>query len=149
MQVPNQYICLFFLCCLFILTYELRQKAFLRLTSDKGDDFDQSWNIEFPLGQRIENDIFVYQAFNPKISGFAVSNQKFGGEFYKFSRMSWIKPNFLWMMYRAGWARKEDQQKILAIRIGMDKFLEILSKSVHSSFKSDMYTEQKKSRKNN
>jgi len=25
------------------------------------------------------------------------------------NRMTWIKPNFLWMMYRSGWASKKNQ----------------------------------------
>lgn len=28
--------------------------------------------------------------------------------------MSWIKPNFLWMMFRCGWATKADQERVLA-----------------------------------
>ncbi|MGW7541114.1 DUF4291 family protein [Streptomyces sp. NPDC054770] len=34
-------------------------------------------------------------------------------------RMTWIKPSFLWMMYRSGWARKPNQERIL--RIDMDR----------------------------
>ncbi|MFM7854759.1 MAG: DUF4291 family protein [Flammeovirgaceae bacterium] len=25
------------------------------------------------------------------------------------NRMTWMKPNFLWMMYRSGWATKHNQ----------------------------------------
>ena len=69
--------------------------------------------------------IVVYQAFNPKISSYAVENQRFGGSHYNFERMSWIKPNFLWMMYRAGWAAKEHQQNVLAIWLPLERFKEI------------------------
>ena len=31
--------------------------------------------------------------------------------------MTWIKPSFLWMMYRCGWATKPGQERVLAIRI--------------------------------
>ena len=41
--------------------------------------------------------------------------------------MSWIKPNFLWMMYRSGWATKKGQEKILAVWITRAGFEEILS----------------------
>lgn len=41
--------------------------------------------------------------------------------------MSWIKPNFLWMMYRSGWATKKNQEKILAVWITKAGFEEILS----------------------
>ena len=31
--------------------------------------------------------------------------------------MTWIKPSFLWMMYRCGWATKPGQERVLAIEI--------------------------------
>src|SRR5438105_14894169 len=43
--------------------------------------------------------IVVYQAYQPAIGRYAAQHQRFGGEF-SFARMSWIKTNFLWMMYR-------------------------------------------------
>lgn len=52
---------------------------------------------------------------------------RFGGPDYKFERMTWIKTNFLWMMYRSGWATKPGQNRILAIRISRDGFEEILA----------------------
>lgn len=36
---------------------------------------------------------------------------------FRLERMTWIKPSFLWMMYRCGWAGKEDQERVLAIEI--------------------------------
>jgi hypothetical protein len=56
------------------------------------------------IGQCDDNNIIVYQAFNPRITAYAVTHQQFGGDEYSFNRMSWIKPGFLWMMHRAGWA---------------------------------------------
>jgi hypothetical protein len=94
------------------------------------------------LGQLRGENIVVYQAFNPQISAYAVEHQQFGGPAYSFSRMSWIKPNFLWMMYRAGWAAKENQERILAIEIGLDKFQQLLGQAVHSSFQPDIYASQ-------
>ncbi|MDP5106130.1 MAG: DUF4291 domain-containing protein [Polaribacter sp.] len=91
------------------------------------------------IGQERNNNIIVYQAFNPNISKWAIENQKFGGSHYKFSRMSWIKPNFLWMMYRAGWARKEHQQNILAIEISKENFKILLEEAVHSDYKEEIY----------
>jgi hypothetical protein len=40
--------------------------------------------------------------------------------------MSWIKTNFLWMMYRCGWCTKPRQEHILAVRITLDGFNTIL-----------------------
>lgn len=77
--------------------------------------------------------IVVYQAYRPAIADFAVKHQRFGGEF-SYNRMSWIKPNFLWMMYRAGWATKEGQERILAVRLPRDFFDELLRAAVPSTF---------------
>ena len=51
------------------------------------------------LAQYDQESIIVYQAYRPAIGQFAAERQYFGGEF-SLNRMSWIKPNFLWMMYR-------------------------------------------------
>ena len=91
------------------------------------------------VGQLRGANIIVYQAFNPNISRYAVEFQRFGGSHYSFRRMSWIKPNFLWMMYRAGWASKEHQQKILAIEIPLTHFYEILKEATHSTYKEAIY----------
>ncbi|OJJ22029.1 hypothetical protein BKI52_08295 [marine bacterium AO1-C] len=92
------------------------------------------------LGQMTNaENLVVYQAFNPSIAKYAVANQQFGGSQYSFNRMSWIKPNFLWMMYRAGWASKSNQECILAVEIAKANFEKILAKAVHSSFKSEVY----------
>lgn len=83
--------------------------------------------------------IVVYQAYNPSIANYAVHNQRFGGSSYSFSRMTWIKPNFMWMMYRSGWAQKPNQERILALTITLEGFIELLKKAVISSFKPEMY----------
>lgn len=68
-----------------------------------------------------EQTITVYQAYRKDIAEPAVLNQKFVPPF-KMERMTWIKPSFLWMMYRAGWATKEGQEYILAIKIKLSGF---------------------------
>lgn len=84
---------------------------------------------------RIENDcVIVYQAFNPHIAEYALKNQRFGGPHYSFNRMSWIKPGFLWMMYRSGWATKSNQEHILAISLPIDHFKMILAQATLTSF---------------
>ncbi|MEM1324173.1 MAG: DUF4291 domain-containing protein [Bacteroidota bacterium] len=84
--------------------------------------------------------IYVYQAFNHPIANYAVANQRFGGSAYSFSRMSWIKPNFLWMMYRAGWATKPNQERILAIKMTLAGFIELLDAGVYSSYQPRLYS---------
>lgn len=91
------------------------------------------------LGHFDETSIIVYQAYNLRIAEFAVKHQRFGGDF-SFKRMSWIKPNFLWMMYRSGWGTKADQEVTLAIKIECDGFEEILRNAVHSSFVPEVYS---------
>lgn len=91
------------------------------------------------IGHYDEKSIVVYQAFNHQIADYAVTNQRFGGTHYSFDRMTWIKPNFMWMMYRAGWATKVNQERILAVRISREGFTEILKNAVHSSFKNHIY----------
>jgi len=61
------------------------------------------------LAQYDEESIIVYQAYRKEIGNFAASKGYFGGPF-SYSRMSWIKPNFLWMMYRSGWATKPNKK---------------------------------------
>jgi hypothetical protein len=53
--------------------------------------------------------------------------------------MSWLKPNFLWMMYRSGWATKEGQEHILAVRLRREFFDELLRLVVPSSFDAGRY----------
>ncbi|MEO8404878.1 MAG: DUF4291 domain-containing protein [Chitinophagaceae bacterium] len=82
----------------------------------------------------------VYQAYNHEIADYAVREQRFGGSNYSYSRMSWIKPNFLWMMYRCGWASKENQERVLAIWINKSDFENILEQAVYSSFNPKQYS---------
>lgn len=53
------------------------------------------------LAQYDADTVVVYQAYAPAIGRFAADHGTFGGAF-SYERMSWIKPNFLWMMYRSG-----------------------------------------------
>lgn len=77
-----------------------------------------------------DQNIVVYQAFCPAIAEAAVKDQRFGGGGFSFTRMSWIKTNFLWMMYRCGWAAKRDQERVLAIKITQDGFNQILAEAL-------------------
>lgn len=85
--------------------------------------------------------LIVYQAFKPAIADYAVTHQAFGGPHYKHGRMTWIKPGFMWMMYRAGWATKVDQERILRLTIKRTGWETILEKAVHSSFQVAHYAD--------
>jgi hypothetical protein len=78
--------------------------------------------------------VVVYQAYRPSIGHYAVAQKRLGGPEFSFGRMSWIKPNFLWMMYRSSWGTKQDQEINLAIRLKRAGFDEILRRAVHSSY---------------
>ena len=90
------------------------------------------------LAQYDDESVVVYQAYRPAIGDFAAAHGYFGGAF-SLSRMSWIKPNFLWMMYRSGWATKPGQEVVLAVCLKRAAFDEILSHAVHSSFVAEIY----------
>lgn len=93
------------------------------------------------LAQFDDDSIVVYQAYRRQIGHFAAKHGYFGGDF-KLSRMSWIKPNFLWMMYRSGWGKKEGQEVVLAVRIKRAAFDLILSQAVHSTYVREVYSDQ-------
>jgi hypothetical protein len=80
-----------------------------------------------------EHSIIVYQAYRPSIGQFTIEHGYFGGGF-SLSRMSWIKPNFLWMMCRCGWGTKEGQEIVLGLRLRREFFDSILAQAVQSSY---------------
>ena len=90
------------------------------------------------MAQYSADHIVVYQSYRPEIGNFAVKNQYFGGAF-SLERMTWIKPNFLWMMYRNGWGQKVGQEVVLAIHLKMSAFVKYLEQAEYSTFKSDKY----------
>ncbi|MBG0568958.1 DUF4291 domain-containing protein [Actinoplanes aureus] len=68
-----------------------------------------------------EDSVTVYQAYSPAIAEPAVRAGRFVPPF-KRERMTWIKPSFLWMMYRCGWAMKPGQERVLAVSISRAGF---------------------------
>ena len=82
--------------------------------------------------------VTVYQAFSPEIAEPAVAAGTFVPPFAP-GRMTWIKPSFLWMMYRSGWATKSHQEQVLAVRIGRDDLAWALSHACLSSFEASVY----------
>lgn len=87
-----------------------------------------------------DSTITVYQAYNEHIAQSAVNNQTFVSPPFKKERMTWIKPSFLWMMYRSGWATKENQEHILAIKIKREGFEWALQNSCLSHFDSSVHS---------
>jgi hypothetical protein len=85
--------------------------------------------------------VVVYQAYRPEIGLDAAANGRFGSAWSR-SRMTWIKPNFLWMMFRCGWAQKEGQEIVLGISLARAGFDAILAEAVHSSFIPERYASE-------
>ncbi|MEV6778642.1 DUF4291 domain-containing protein [Streptomyces syringium] len=68
-----------------------------------------------------DSTVTVYQAYSPVIGVPAARDGRFPAA-WKRDRMTWIKPSFLWMMYRCGWGAKEGQETVLAVEITREGF---------------------------
>ncbi|MFD0269832.1 DUF4291 domain-containing protein [Streptomyces sp. NPDC127106] len=77
--------------------------------------------------------ITVYQAYAPHLGLPAARDGRFPAA-WKRERMTWIKPSFLWMMYRCGWATKTDQETVLAVEITREGFDEALRRACLSHY---------------
>lgn len=82
------------------------------------------YNEKVIRAYQTDSTIRVYQAFSDELTSLAVKHHSFKeNPHFKMTRMTWIKPSFLWMMYRAGWGNKDNkQQRILAIDISKEGF---------------------------
>jgi len=77
--------------------------------------------------------IVVYQAYAPAIAEPALAAQRFLPPF-SLNRMTWIKPSFLWLMHRSGWATKPGQERILAVRITRAGWQEVLAAAALTAY---------------
>src|SRR3954463_11356250 len=82
--------------------------------------------------------LVVYQAYSPAIAEAAVGAGTFVPPFRR-ERMTWIKPSFLWMAYRCGWATKPGQERVLAIEITRAGFEWALEHACLSHFEAGTY----------
>lgn len=93
--------------------------------------------------------IRVYQAYPDEIADSALAHGRFVSPPFKMERMTWIKPSFLWMMYRAGWGFKDaGQKRILAIDITREGFEWTLAHSCPSHADPSMSKEEWEQQKN-
>jgi hypothetical protein len=90
------------------------------------------------LAQYSEEHIIVYQAYRPSTGRYVAEHGTFGPGF-SYSRMSWIKPNFLWMMYRSGWGTREGQEITLDLRLRRAFFDSLLAQAVLSSWDREQF----------
>jgi hypothetical protein len=88
-----------------------------------------------------DSTITVYQAYSPAIALPAVERGRFGPGF-KRARMTWIKPSFLWMMYRSSWGSAPGQERVLAVDLDREGFHAALARAVASSWTARLYASQ-------
>ncbi|MEU6476605.1 DUF4291 domain-containing protein [Streptomyces sp. NPDC047017] len=87
-----------------------------------------------------ESTITVYQAYTPGIGLPAARKGRFPAA-WKRDRMTWIKPSFLWMMYRCGWGTKEGQETVLAVEISREGFEWALEHACLSHYEQGLHTD--------
>ncbi|HEX6353243.1 DUF4291 domain-containing protein [Actinophytocola sp.] len=85
--------------------------------------------------------ITVYQAYTAEIARPALTAGRFVAPF-KRGRMTWIKPSFLWMMYRCGWATKPGQEHVLAVEITRSGFEWALAHACLSHYVPDRHADR-------
>jgi hypothetical protein len=88
-----------------------------------------------------DDSLVVYQAYSPSIARPAAAAGRFGAGF-KRERMTWIKPSFLWMMYRCGWATKPGQEHVLAIRVSRAGFEWALAHSAFAHYDAALHADR-------
>lgn len=96
--------------------------------ANKGSSYESDLNR---IRANFDDDsVRVYQAYSDEIADSALRAGTFTSPPFSFTRMTWIKPSFLWMMYRSGWGLKEaNQSRILAIDITHEGFQWALANS--------------------
>ncbi len=85
--------------------------------------------------------ITVYQAYSPEIGRPAIRDGRFPAA-WKPDRMTWIKPSFLWMMYRSNWGTSAGQETVLAVEIDRDGFDWALRNACLSHYVPELYADQ-------
>lgn len=88
-----------------------------------------------------DSTITVYQAYPPGIGLPAARDGRFPA-LWKRDRMTWIKPSFLWMMYRCGWGTKEGQETVLAVEITREGFEWALEHACLSHYEPGLHPDQ-------
>ncbi|MYW64779.1 DUF4291 family protein [Streptomyces sp. SID8379] len=88
-----------------------------------------------------ESTVTVYQAYSPELGLPAARDGRFP-DAWKRDRMTWIKPSFLWMMYRCGWGAKPGQEVVLGLEIAREGFEWALRNACLSSHTRGLHADQ-------
>ncbi|MFW6641931.1 DUF4291 domain-containing protein [Nocardiopsis algeriensis] len=86
--------------------------------------------------------VTVYQAYSPRIGVPAARQGRFPAS-WKRERMTWVKPSFLWMMYRCGWGLKRDQEMVLAVEITRAGFEWALERACLSHYSPTVHADRR------
>lgn len=100
--------------------YEITSSRLLELQRDGVKVFNALWDAE---------GVYFYQAFRNEIAEYALKHQRFGGPCFDPDRMTWFKPSFAWVLYRSGYGRKKNQERVLRIKISHESVAHILEQS--------------------
>jgi len=85
--------------------------------------------------------VTVYQAYPPEIGLTAARTGSFPSSWQR-DRMTWIKPSFLWMMYRCGWGTKVGQETVLAVTVTRDGFDWCLAQACLSHYQRGLHADR-------
>ncbi|MET8571135.1 DUF4291 domain-containing protein [Streptomyces sp. NPDC004783] len=91
--------------------------------------------------RQTDSTVTVYQAYRPEIGRPAARDGRFPSS-WKRDRMTWVKPSFLWMMYRCGWGTKQDQETVLAVEIEREGFVWALRNACLSHYVPELHGDQ-------
>ncbi|WP_066947027.1 DUF4291 domain-containing protein [Streptomyces lushanensis] len=91
--------------------------------------------------QYTDSTVTVYQAYAPEIGLPAARDGLFPAVWQR-DRMTWIKPSFLWMMYRCGWGTKEGQETVLAVEITREGFEWALAHACLSHYERGLHADR-------
>ncbi|MFR9794583.1 DUF4291 domain-containing protein [Streptomyces sp. MS06] len=91
--------------------------------------------------QHTESTVTVYQAYPPEI-GLPAARDGCFPAVWKRDRMTWIKPSFLWMMYRCGWGAKEGQEVVLAVEITREGFEWALQRACLTAYERGLHADR-------
>ncbi|MFC5889231.1 DUF4291 domain-containing protein [Kitasatospora aburaviensis] len=85
--------------------------------------------------------VTLYQAYAPRIGLPAARDGRFPPSWQR-DRMTWVKPSFLWMMYRSGWATGEGQETVLAVEITREGFEWALERACLSHYEHGLHSDR-------
>ncbi len=97
--------------------------------------------LKYPVFAAHDADqLTVYQAYNHAIGDAALAAGSLDVPAFSKTRMTWIKPSFLWMMYRCGWGLKDaGQAVVLRLTLKRAVFEGLIAQSCLSSFDAGVY----------